>query len=184
MRNILWFNAASLDGYHESADAGLDWHHVDDEFHEFAAAQLDEADTLLFGRKTYEMMAAFWPTPAARSVHAPTAQRMNRLPKVVVSATLAAADWGPVTVISGDMAGQLAKLKQQPGRDIILVGSSALAAGLLDAGLLDELRIMVMPVLLGSGHATAAGAGRKELSLAGVRNFRSGNVLLTYRPRH
>ena len=184
MRKIFWFNISTLDGYHETGDAELYPDAAPDlEFHQFATAQLDEADTLLFGRKTYELMAGFWPTPAGPATYAPTAERMNGYPKVVVSATLTAPAWGPATVIRDDVTGQLAKLKEQPGRDIILLGSSTLAASLLDAGLLDEIRIMINPVILGAGHSTLAGARRANLTLAGVREFSSGDVLLTYRPR-
>jgi dihydrofolate reductase len=100
--------------------------------------------------------------------------------KVVVSRTLAMAEWGPATVISGTVASEIRRLKQQPGLDIALLGSSALAASLLDDGLLDELRIMLNPVVLGSGRALLAGAQRAQLSLSAVRQFRSGNVLLSY----
>ena len=173
----------TADGYHETADGDLFWHNVDDEFHEFAAAQLDAADTLLFGRKTYQGMAEFWCSPTALEVDPGMTGRMNRYPKVVVSGSLASADWAPSTLISDDAAAQLTKLKQQPGNDIMLLGSSTLAASLLDAGVLDELRLMVNPVILGSGHAALAGADRSGLELAAVRQFLSGNVLLTYLPR-
>ncbi len=146
-------------------------------------AQLDEADTLLFGRKTYLHMAAFWPTPAAIEALPETAARMNGYDKVVVSRTLTSADWAPATLISNDVDAQLAKLKEQPGRDIALIGSSELAGSLVGTGLIDELRLMVNPVVIGSGHPVLAGASRAELELARVRQFASGNVLLTYRPR-
>jgi dihydrofolate reductase len=180
MRKIFAFEMVSLDGYYETRDRGLDWHHVDAEFTDFAAAQLDEADTLLFGRVTYQMMADFWPTEAGLQGQPEIAKRMNHLRKVVVSRTLTASDWGPATVISADGAAEVGRLKQQPGRDIALIGSSALAASLLGEGLLDELRVMVNPVILGAGRALLAGADRAELSLSAVRQFGSGNVLLTY----
>jgi dihydrofolate reductase len=182
VRKIFAFLMTTLDGYHETADGDLFWHNVDQEFHEFAVAQLDEADTLLFGRKTYQHMAQFWPSPAALDVDPGTTTRMNGYPKVVVSRTLASADWEPTTLISDDVSAQIGKLKEQPGRDIALVGSSNLAASLLDAGLVDEVRMMVNPVILGGGNPALAGAGRADLVLTGVRQFRSGNVLLTYRP--
>lgn len=182
MRKIFAFLMVTLDGYHEAADGDLSWHNVDDEFHDFARAQLREADTLLFGRKTYLGMAQFWQSPVALQVDATTAELMNGCQKIVVSRTLASADWAPSTLISDDAAAQLTKVKEQPGKDILLLGSSALAAGLLDAGILDELRFMVNPVVLGSGHPALAGASRAGLALTAVRQFRSGNVLVTYRP--
>lgn len=173
----------TLDGYHQTSDGDLFWHNVDDEFHEFAAAQLDTADTLLFGRKTYAGMAEFWRSPLAVEVDPGMSERMNRYPKIVVSRTLTSADWAPSRLISDDAPAELTKLKEQPGRDIFLLGSSTLAASLLDDGVLDELRIMVNPVILGTGDVALAGAGRTSLELAQVRQFASGNVLLTYHPR-
>lgn len=181
MRKIFAFLMTSLDGYHEGPQAELDWHNVDEDFHDFAVTQLDEADTLLFGRKTYQMMAAFWPAEAGLQGDPEVAKRMNELPKVVVSRSLPGADWQPASVIDADVPGAVAGLKEQPGKDIALLGSSALAATLLTAGLIDELRIMVNPVVLGSGHPVLAGASRTPLELAAVRQFRSGNILLTYR---
>jgi dihydrofolate reductase len=183
MRKIFWFEMASLDGYHETEQAGLDWHNVDGDFHDFALAQLEESDTLLFGRRTYDMMAAFWPTETGLRTDPEIAEAMNALPKVVVSGTVGTADWAPVTIISGDVDADLRRLKAKPGGDIALIGSSALAAHLVTAGLIDELRIMVNPVVLGRGNPLLAGADRTQLSLTGVREFRSGNVLLTYVPR-
>jgi dihydrofolate reductase len=182
MRKIFWFEMASLDGYHETGPNGLDWHNVDGDFHDFALGQLHESDTLLFGRRTYEMMAAFWPTEAGLTVDPEIAEAMNALPKVVVSGTLLTAGWAPSTIISSDVEAELARLKAKPGRDIALIGSSALAAHLVSAGLLYVLRVMVNPVVLGHGHPLLEGASRMQLSLTGVREFRSGNVLLTYKP--
>jgi dihydrofolate reductase len=182
-RKIVAFLMVTVDGYHQTTDGDLSWHNVDDEFNEFAAAQVDEADTLLFGRKTYEGMAEFWRSPVALEVDAGMAERMNRYPKIVVSRSLASAQWTPSTLISDDAPAQLTKLKEQPGKDIILLGSSSLAASLLDDGVLDELRIMVNPVILGTGDAALAGADRSNLELARVRQFASGNVLLTYHPQ-
>ena len=183
MRKIFWFEMASVDGYHETERFGLDWHNVDSEFHDFALEQLQETDTLLFGRRTYDMMAGFWPTEAGERADPETAEAMNRLLKVVVSRTRTATDWAPTTIISGDVEGQLAELKEKPGKSIALLGSSALAANLLDLGLIDELRIMINPVVLGRGNPLLAGASRTALALARTRQFRNGNVLLTYEPR-
>lgn len=181
MRTIFAFLMVTLDGYHAASDGDLSWHNVDDEFHEFAVAQLDEADTLLFGRKTYEHMAAFWPTPAAMQLLPATTERMNGHQKLVVSRTLTTADWAPATIIR-DAPAQLDALKQQPGKDIALIGSSDLAASLLGTGLIDELRMMVNPVVLGSGRPVLAGASQTGLELARTRRFDSGNTLLVYRP--
>ena len=107
---------------------------------------------------------------------------MNGYAKIVVSRTLTSAAWAPSTLISDDAAGRLAGIKEKPGKDIALIGSSGLAASLLDAGLIDEVRLMINPVVLGRGHSVLAGAHRGDLELLRVRKFASGNVLLTYRP--
>jgi dihydrofolate reductase len=183
MREIFAFLMVTADGYHATTDGELFWHNVDDEFHEFALAQIDQADTLLFGRVTYQGMAEFWSSPVALEADPTMAERMNRYPKVVVSRTLAAADWTPSTLISDDAGAQLARLKEGPGKGIALLGSSTLAASLLAAGLIDELRLMVNPVVLGAGQPALTGTKQKTLKLLRVRQFNSGNVLLTYRPR-
>ena len=183
MREIFAFLMVTADGYHATTDGELFWHNVDDEFDEFALAQIDQADTLLFGRVTYQGMAEFWSSPVALEADPAMAERMNRYHKVVVSRTLAAADWTPSTLIRADVGAQLARLKEEPGKDIALLGSSALAASLLGAGLIDELRLMVNPVVLGGGQPVLTGTERKNLQLLRVRQFDSGNVLLTYRPQ-
>jgi dihydrofolate reductase len=182
MRKIFAFLMTTADGYHAAPDGDLSWHNVDNEFERFAVEQLDEADSLLFGRKTYLGMAEYWPSPAV-SPDDPVADRMNGYRKIVVSRTLASADWGPSTLVRDDVPARLAAIKQEPGLDIALLGSSTLAASLLTDGLLDELRIMVNPVVLGHGQPLLGGADVASLDLVGrVRRFGSGNVLLTYRP--
>jgi dihydrofolate reductase len=182
MRKIFAFLMASLDGYHETKDGDLSWHDVDGEFHEFAVEQLDEADTLLFGRKTYEGMAEFWQSPIALDVNPATTERMNGYAKIVVSRTLVSAGWAPSTLISDDVPAHLTKIKEQRGKDIALLGSSELTASLLGTGVIDEVRIMVIPVVLGSGHPILAGADQTQLELVRIRQFASGNILLTYKP--
>jgi dihydrofolate reductase len=172
----------SADGYHADPGQALDWHTVDEEFSQFALAQLREADTLVFGRVTYELMAAFWPTPVGEESDPDVAKAMNTTPKIVISRTLAQATWAGTQIVSTHVEEELAKLKQQPGRDIVISGSSTLTAGLLQTGLLDEVRIMVNPVVLGQGRSLFAGAGKTGLKLLKTRQFASGNVLLCYQP--
>jgi dihydrofolate reductase len=176
------FMMASADGYHADPGDALDWHNVDQEFSQFALAQLREAGTLVFGRVTYEGMAAFWPTPAGEKSDPDVAKAMNTTPKIVISRTLAQATWAGTQVISTHPEQELAKLKQQPGKDIVIPGSSTLTASLLQTSLLDELRIMVNPVILGQGRSLFAGTGRTNLKLLKTQQFTSGNVLLYYQP--
>lgn len=165
----------SLDGYFEGEGHDLSWHNVDEEFVRFADAQLDEADTLVFGRTTYDMMAAYWPNETAEDS---TAMRMNTLPKVVFSHTALTPEWEH-TVASTDLVAKMTELKSQDGKDIAVLGSSHLGKRMLEANLLDEVRIMINPVLIGSGSTLFEGLS-KRLTLLSTRTFENGNVLLTY----
>ena len=137
----------------------------------------------MFGRATYEGMAAYWPTATAEEDDPRVAERMNRLPKIVVSRTLQSADWNNTRVINGDVATELPALKEEPGGDIMILGSSNLTVSLMELGLLDELRIMVMPVVLGAGKSLFRTAEERfTLKLLDTRAFSSGNVVLIYEP--
>jgi len=183
MRKVLMFNMVSLDGFFEAPDGGIDWHRVDAEFNRFAAAQLDAVGTLLFGRKTYQLMAGYWPTALATGDDPLIAEKMNAKPKVVFSRTLKTAEWENTRLIGEAAFEALGALKGQPGGDLIVLGSAELCAGLLQVGLIDELRLMVNPVVLGGGRPMfAGGPGRVGLELLEARSFANGNVLLRYRP--
>jgi dihydrofolate reductase len=183
MRKILAFLVVTVDGYYEGPNGEFDWPVVDEEFNEFGLRQLEEVDTLLFGRVTYEGMASYWPTPAAEQDDPRVAAKMNTLPKLVVSRTLDKADWANTRILRDDVAAELTRLKRQPGKDIAIFGSSGLVVSLLAMGLVDELRIMVHPVVLGAGRSLFRTAPeRMHLHLVEARPFRSGSVLLTYRP--
>jgi len=183
VRDLCSFLITNVDGYYQGPDGEFDWPVVDAEFSAFSAEQLDEADTLLFGRRTYEVMAAYWPQPAAAAEDPEVATRMNALPKLVASGTLERADWPGTRVLGEDLEAEITRLKQQPGRKIAVLGSSELTASLVEWGLLDELRIMVSPIALGAGRPVLAGLARRvSMSLVGARTFESGNVLHSYRP--
>ncbi|AUV84263.1 riboflavin biosynthesis protein RibD (plasmid) [Salinigranum rubrum] len=180
-RTLFAFENTSLNGFFEGPNRDISWHNVDDEFNEFAAEQLDEIDCLLFGRVTYELMASYWPTATEDDPR--IAERMNELPKVVVSTTLSTADWNNTTLISDNVPDEITKLKQQADGDLAIFGSSELTASLLADRLVDEFRVMVNPVVLGDGTPLFAGLPDEvELELLSTRTFASDNVLLTYRP--
>ena len=113
MRKLLSFMVVTLDGYYEGPDGEFDWPNVDDEFNEFAISQLNDIDTLLFGRATYEGMASYWPTPAAQEGDPLVAGFMNRVPKIVFSTTLRSAEWENTTLVSGDVAATISELKKK-----------------------------------------------------------------------
>ena len=183
MRKLFAFNMVTLDGFFEGPNQDISWHHVDDEFNQFAIEQTSTVDTILFGRVTYELMASYWPTPAATTDDPIVADLMNRLPKIVFSRTLQKAAWNNTRLIKDNIAEEISKLKQQPGKDLALFGSANLLSTLIQMDLMDEHRIMVNPVVLGSGTPLFQGIKDKlKLKLLKTRTFRSGNVLLYYQP--
>jgi len=183
MRALASFLMTSVDGFHEGTNHELDWHNVDGEFQDFALQQLSAADTLIFGRVTYQMMAGYWTSAGAAASDPLVATKMNEMPKLVFSSKLLGADWSGTTVVSGDPAAAMAGLKSSPGGELLVLGSARLTARLAESGQLDELRIMVNPVALGRGNSLMQSLGsRLRLELLRARVFASGNVLLTYRP--
>jgi dihydrofolate reductase len=183
VRKLISFMVVTLDGYYEGPNGEFDWPNVDDEFFEFSISQLNDVDTLLFGRTTYDGMASYWPTPAALESDPAVAERMNTISKVVFSSTLDTADWQNTTLVDGNVAATVTELKQQPGKDLALFGSPGLTVSLLEQGLVDELRVMVHPVLLGAGKSLFKGLHeRVPVQLMRTTIFSSGNVLLCYRP--
>ena len=184
MRKVIFFNLTSLDGYFEGPGRDINWHHVDEEFNDFAIQQTGEFGALLFGRVTYELMANYWPTEAAKRDDPTVAGLMNNLPKIVFSNTLQNAGWESTRLVKDNFVEEVTKLKEQPGKDIAIFGSSDLAVTFIDLGLIDEFRIMINPVVLGGGKPILQGIKSPlELKLIKVREFKSGNVLLYYEPR-
>jgi len=171
----------SLDGYIEGPNGELDWHNVDEEFNDYAICMLQKVDTLLFGRKTYEMMAAYWPSDYAVENDPVVAEKMNTLDKIVVSSTMEHAGWTNTRLIKENAAAEIMKLKQEAGKDIALFGSSGLALTLIKENLVDEYRIITTPTALGSGKSIFEGLDSKlDLKLSKTWIFNSGNVLNYY----
>jgi dihydrofolate reductase len=181
MRKLFLFNLISLDGFFEGPDKELDWHNVDAEFNDFAIQQLDSIDLILFGRITYELMASFWPTETAIKSDPVVANRMNSIQKIVFSKSLPKAIWNNTTLIKENAPEEVAKLKNQQGKDIAIFGSFGLALTLLPDKLIDEFRIMVNPVVLGKGKQMFDSiTERLHLKLINTKVFKSGNVLMYY----
>jgi dihydrofolate reductase len=177
MNRIFSFHLVSVDGYYQGPEGEFDWPNIDEEFEAFSVAQLKEVDTLVFGRRTYEHMAEYWPTERALQSDAEITRLMNSRAKIVVSHTLTEAEWHNTEVITDP------RLLRERSGTLAVFGSSELTASLLAAGLIDELRIMVHPVVLGEGVPLFHTAVRRHrLALTQSRTFVSGNVLLTYRP--
>jgi dihydrofolate reductase len=184
MRKLFSFMVTTLDGFHVGPKGEFDWPNVDQEFHDYSIRQLNDIDTLLFGRATYEHMAQFWPTSEAFDALPVTAGRMNSVHKLVFSSTLTEATWENTELVTGDPVAKIEELKRRPGEgDLALFGSSTFTASLLEAGVVDEVRVMVNPILLGGGVSLFTGlTDRVKLRLARTISFRNGNVLLCYTP--
>ena len=178
MRNVIFVMLTSVDGYFEGPGHELDWHHVGPDWNDQAFALFEEVDTMLFGRRTYELMAAYWPT----ATDDPIAEKMNGLNKVVFSRTLKSAAWENSRVAS-DAVAEVRKLKQLPGNDMVIFGSSDLAVSLMRENLIDDYRIVISPVILGKGKTLFKGFDdRLKLHLTKTKTFLSGHVMLYYKP--
>ncbi len=170
MRKLLVFNQVSLDGYIADAHGDMRWAH-----------KLDAE--LLLGRVTYDLMASYWPTPAALKNAPAVAEGMNRMPKVVFSRTLDNASWQNTTLVQGDIAAAVRNMKNARGPGMVILGSGSIVSQLTQAGLIDEYQMVVNPVVLGEGKTMFAGIKEKvTLQLIGTRAFGNGNVVLCYEP--
>jgi dihydrofolate reductase len=170
----------SVDGYFEGPNGELDWHNVGRDWNTYVFELFAEIDTMLFGRRTYEMMAAYWPT----ATHDPIAEKMNTLPKIVFSKALKSAGWTN-SRIATDAVAEIRKLKQEQGKNMVIFGSSDLAVSLMRENLIDDFRIVVSPIVLGSGKPLFQGLNsRCKLKLKKTQTFQSGHVMLYYQPDH
>jgi dihydrofolate reductase len=176
MRKIVAGLTISLDGVIEGTDEWM-WPYFNPEVEQAIGSMIAAQDAMLIGRVTYEMFAAHWPQQAGEM-----ADTMNGTAKYVVSGTLTSADWQNSTLIPAAGAfAQIAGLKQQPGQNIGVTGSATLVGSLLREGLLDELRLLVFPLVAGSGKRLFGTPGDKlPLKLIDSATFETGVVYLTY----
>jgi dihydrofolate reductase len=183
----------SLDGFFEGKDHDISWHNAGgQEFNAFALDQNKNTGTFLFGRRTYDLMKSWWPTIEAKDADPEIAKMMNETPKVVVSTTRDSNVWENTTFIQENIVEEIKKLKDPPSheasegqdKDIMIFGSNELTVSLMKAGLVDEFRIMVNPIVLSEGTKLFAGLGEKHnLKLVKVQRFDNGNILLDYEPK-
>jgi dihydrofolate reductase len=180
MRKLVSSFFISLDGVVEAPDK---WHfpYFNDEMGAAVGEAIAASDSMLIGRRTYEEWAAFWPNqdPAAD----PFVSIMNETPKFVASTTLDKVEWQNSTLLKGDLAEAVNELKARPGKNIGMSGSATLVRSLLEKGLLDELRLLVHPLVVGSGAKLfPEGTTPVNLELVDSRTFSTGVIDLTYRP--
>jgi len=181
MRKVTAGLFVSLDGVTESPEK---WQppYFNDEMGEAVGAAMAAADAMLLGRVTYEEFASYW--PGVSSEDQPFADHMNNTPKYVVSRTLEEPlEWNNSTLIKGNVAEEISRLKRQPGKDIGITGSVTLVQSLLQEDLLDELGLMIHPIVLGSGKRLFEDGGdQKALELVDSKTFSTGVLYLTYQP--
>ena len=181
MRKVIVSEFVSLDGVFEAPDQ---WHfpYFNDEMGQEIGAAMGQADAMLMGRVLYEEWSTFWPQQDPEEN--PIAARMNGIQKYVVSTTLEGPlGWNNSTLIGENVAEEISRLKQQPGKDISISGSGSLVRSLLKDGLIDELRLMVHPVVVGSGKRLFEEGGEQiALELVDSKTFSTGVVYLTYAP--
>jgi len=185
MRKVVVTEYVSLDGVIEDPGGAEKFEHggwtipySDEEIAKFQYDQLFASDALLLGRVTYEEFAAAWPNMTQEG--GDFAIRMNSLPKFVATTTLDQLEWN-ATPLKGDIAEEVAKLKQQPGQDLLIYGSGELVRTLMQHNLIDQYNLLVYPVVLGSGKRLFGDASNAALKLVEAKTFSSGVVLLTYR---
>src|SRR6266481_5136537 len=181
MRKIIVSEMITVDGFFAGPNGEINWHRVDAEFNKFAIAALDAASTLFFGRVTYELMASYWPTPDAIKDDGEVAERMNRLQKIVFSKEQESLAWNNSRIVTNIVREEIIKLKESPGKDILIFGSGTIVSALTDMGLVDEYRFFVNPVVLGKGKTLFANTkGNVNLKFVSTQAFSNGNVLLVY----
>lgn len=182
MRKLIVWNLMTLDGYFEGTKPwDLEFHLLawGEELERYSTDLGNEGDLLVFGRKTYEGMAAYWPT-ATESPE--IAAFMNGIAKIAVSRTLKKADWNNTQVVA-DPVGELTRLKAQPGKTIFIFGSAELVDTLLKAGLIDEYRLCLVPVVLGGGNSHFKPAEKQQqMKLLESKALKNGSVILRYEP--
>ena len=184
MRKVVVSEFVTLDGVMEDPGGAEKFEHGgwsmtywDEAIGKFKFDELFASDALLLGRVTYQGFAAAWPSATDE---AGFADRMNGLPKFVVSTTLEEVKWNNSRLIKENVTEEVARLKQQPGQDILIAGSGQLVHTLMQHGLIDEYRLLVYPVVLGSGKRLFQDASKTTLRLVETKAFGSGVVLLHY----
>ncbi|HEX8244096.1 MAG TPA: dihydrofolate reductase family protein [Longimicrobium sp.] len=192
MRRIIAFNRVSADGYFADAQGGLGWVVPEPELDRAAAENLGGNDTILFGRRTYEMFESFWPHALDQDPHGggrspemrTMAEWINAADKLVFSRTRKDVTWRNSRLLAELDPREIAALKSGPGKDVMIFGSGSVVSQLTGHGLIDEYRFVVGPLLLGAGRSLISGVPKSlRLDLVEAKTFPSGNVMLRYARR-
>ncbi|WP_414944151.1 dihydrofolate reductase family protein [Amycolatopsis sp. cmx-11-32] len=182
MRKLVYFVHTSLDGHIEGPNGEFDWPAMGPELSDHSQELTDRADTLVYGRRVWDMMSSFWPQAESLSDHPHDvryAPIWRETPKIVFSRTLEKAGWN-TEVVGGGLTERITELTSGPGKDLLLMGGAELATALSDRGLIDEVHVVVHPVVLGGGRQVFPGGVRTDLRLTGTRTLDGRAVLLSY----
>lgn len=185
MRKLVLFMHVSLDGFAADANSGLDWISYDGDLQQYAEGIVATVGSPVYGRVTYELMAGYWPgvldDPDASEHSKAHARWVDKVTKIVFSKTMKKADWNNTIVINDNIAEEINKLKQQPGKDLVIFGSPGLAHSFMELDLIDEYQLTLNPVLLGSGKPVYEHIKNKtNLTLVKATPLKSGVVGLHY----
>ncbi len=182
MRKLSVFDTITLDGYFTDNKGDMSWAHRNDaEWNEFGSGNASGNGMLLFGRVTYQMMASYWPSDAAMKAMPEVAAGMNRMSKAVFSRSLDAVSWKNTRLLKGEIGAETARLKQEDGPDIVILGSGSIVSQLAELKLIDEFQLVISPTALGAGRSLFEGVkDRLSFALKSSRAFKNGNVVLTY----
>jgi len=187
MRKLIVSNLVTVDGFFEGPNQELDWFMLNDEFFEYVKTMLNSVSTILFGRITYQQMAGYWPTSAAEGQDPTITHKMNSLTKIVFSKTLSSADWNNSILIKENITEEIQKLKEsiRPWeKDMVIFGSGTIVSAFADAGLIDEYRIILNPVLIGGGNLLFKTLSTKQkLDLIRTKTLSNGVIILYYHPK-
>jgi dihydrofolate reductase len=189
MRKIITSTWVTLDGFIAGPHEEMDWVMVDEEMGTYEDDMVSAADTLLLGRVTYQSFAGSWPhvpdNPAVSPQEKEYARKLNAMRKIVFSKTLPTVEWNNSTLVKEVVPEEITKLKQEPGRDLLIYGSASLVQTLTKYGLIDEYQILVHPVILGGGKPLFQDIlERQKLTLVKTKSFPSGVIGLYYQPNN
>ena len=185
MGKVNVFNFITLNGFYKGPAEDISWHSQgSSEENDLAIEGLGSGGAILFGRVTYTMMASYWPTPEALRDNPEVAKGMNNAEKIVFSRTLKKPLWNNTKLMSGNLVEEIKKLKQESGKDMVILGSGSIVSQLAEYGLIDEYQFLLDPVAIGDGTPVFKGISRRlDLKLRQTKTFRNGAVLLTYATR-
>jgi len=189
MRTISVFNHVTVDGFFAGPHGEMDWFQAikhDDEYSKFSHEASKTGDTLIFGRTTYEIMKRYWPTPGAIRNDPEMAGVMHNIKKIVFSKTLKTVEEGPnwknIKLYHEIVPEDILKLKEQPGKDITILGSGTIVQQFSDLGLIDAYGLVVVPIVLGAGKSMFKDIKKTDMKLVEARSFNNGVVMLIYTP--